>query len=69
MLLFNTGLATTGFFDTRAASQTALGMLLLWVMAYGISTAGLGYVAAAETSTPRLRALTTSFNMACYGTL
>ena len=42
-------------------------MLLLWVISYGSSSGPLGFVAAGETSTPRLRAKTTAFCMMCYG--
>lgn len=42
-------------------------MLLLWVLCYGSSAGPIGFVASSETSTPRLRAKTTSFNLGCYG--
>ncbi|KAI4849160.1 MFS general substrate transporter [Aureobasidium sp. EXF-8845] len=48
-------------------STAALGFLLLWVICYGASAGPIGFVAAGETSTPRLRAQTTSFNLGCYG--
>ncbi|GFZ43406.1 hypothetical protein JCM24511_01126 [Saitozyma sp. JCM 24511] len=67
MLCFNIGLATTGFFTGPGAGKAAVGMLLLWVLCYGASSGPIGYVAAGETSTPRLRAQTTSFNLGCYG--
>jgi hypothetical protein len=67
MFLFNIGLATTGFFEGTAPGKVALAMLLLWVICYGLSAGPLGFVAAGETSTPRLRAKTTSFNLGCYG--
>ena len=65
--LFAIGLATTAYFHTDAANKTALAMLLLWVISYGSSSGPLGFVAAGETSTPRLRAKTTAFCMMCYG--
>lgn len=67
MLCFNVGLATTGFFSSAASGKAAVGMLLLWVICYGLSAGPIGFVAAGETSTPRLRAQTTSFNLGCYG--
>ncbi|KAJ4073126.1 hypothetical protein NW756_014345 [Fusarium oxysporum] len=67
MMLFNVGLGTTGFFKNTASDKAALGCLLLWVIAYGCSAGPIGFVAAGETSTPRLRAQTTSFNLGCYG--
>ncbi|VUC36545.1 unnamed protein product [Clonostachys rosea] len=67
MCIFNVGLATTGFFKTPAAEKGALAFLLLWVICYGFSAGPIGFVAAGETSTPRLRAQTTSFNLGCYG--
>jgi len=67
MCLFNIGLGTTGFFKSESANSAALGFLLLWVICYGCSAGPIGYVASGETSTPRLRAQTTSFNLGCYG--
>lgn len=67
MCIFNVGLATTGFFHTAGANKAALACLLIWVLCYGASAGPIGFVAAGETSTPRLRAQTTSFNMGCYG--
>ncbi|ORY27930.1 and other transporter-domain-containing protein [Naematelia encephala] len=67
MCLFNIGLATTGFWSSTRAGKAALGCLLCWVLCYGASAGPIGFVAAAETSTPRLRAQTTSFNLGCYG--
>ena len=67
MCVFDIALGTTGFFKTDAANSAALGFLLLWVICYGCSAGPIGYVAAGETSTPRLRAQTTSFNLGCYG--
>lgn len=67
MMLFNVGLGTTGFFKNPASDKAALGCLLLWVIAYGCSAGPIGFVTAGETSTPRLRAQTTSFNLGCYG--
>ena len=67
MLLFNVGLATTGFFDTAASSKVSLAMLLLWVISYGLSAGPLGFVASGEVSTPRLRAVSTGFNLFLYG--
>jgi hypothetical protein len=67
MCIFNIALATTGFFESGASKKAALGFLLLWVLCYGSSAGPIGYVAAGETSTPRLRAQTTSFNLGCYG--
>lgn len=67
MFLFNVGLASTGFFEGEASTKAALGMLLLWVLCYGSSAGPIGFVASGETSTPRLRAKTTSFNLGCYG--
>jgi hypothetical protein len=67
MCLFNFGLASTGFSTSDASNKAALACLLLWVICYGASAGPIGFVAAGETSTPRLRAQTTSFNMGCYG--
>ncbi|KAG5660827.1 hypothetical protein KAF25_002470 [Fusarium avenaceum] len=67
MMIFNIGLGTSGFFKNASADKAALGFLLLWVIAYGCSAGPIGFVAAGETSTPRLRAQTTSFNLGCYG--
>ncbi|KAI5360129.1 Putative major facilitator, sugar transporter, major facilitator superfamily [Septoria linicola] len=67
MCLFNIGLATSGIFDNEAAGKAALACLLIWVICYGASAGPIGFVAAGETSTPRLRAQTTSFNLGCYG--
>jgi SP family general alpha glucoside:H+ symporter-like MFS transporter len=67
MLLFNIGLASTGFSNTAASGKAAVACLLMWVICYGLSAGPLGFVAAGETSTPRLRAQTTSFNLGCYG--
>ncbi|KAM0542659.1 hypothetical protein ACHAPJ_012691 [Fusarium lateritium] len=67
MLIFNVCLGTTGFFKTDSADKAALAFLLLWVICYGCSAGPIGYVASGETSTPRLRAQTTSFNLGCYG--
>ena len=67
MCVFNIGLASTGFFKGESSNRAALGMLLLWVLCYGFSAGPIGFVAAGETSTPRLRANTTAFNLGCYG--
>lgn len=67
MLIFNVALGTTGFFESDSADKAALAFLLLWVISYGCSAGPIGYVASGETSTPRLRAQTTSFNLGCYG--
>ncbi|KAI4726723.1 MFS general substrate transporter [Aureobasidium sp. EXF-10728] len=67
MCVFNICLGTTAFFKTVGAGKAALGFLLLWVICYGASAGPIGFVAAGETSTPRLRAQTTSFNLGCYG--
>ncbi|KAI5267423.1 MFS general substrate transporter [Aureobasidium subglaciale] len=67
MCIFNICLGTTAFFKTEGAPKAALGFLLLWVICYGASAGPIGFVAAGETSTPRLRAQTTSFNLGCYG--
>ncbi|TIA60744.1 MFS general substrate transporter [Aureobasidium pullulans] len=67
MCIFNICLASTSFFKTAGAPKAALGFLLLWVICYGASAGPIGFVAAVETSTPRLRAQTTSFNLGCYG--
>ncbi|THY41778.1 MFS general substrate transporter [Aureobasidium pullulans] len=67
MCIFNICLASTSFFKTAGAPKAALGFLLLWVICYGASAGPIGFVAAGETSTPRLRAQTTSFNLGCYG--
>jgi SP family general alpha glucoside:H+ symporter-like MFS transporter len=67
MCVFNICLASTSFFKTAGAPKAALGFLLLWVICYGASAGPIGFVAAGETSTPRLRAQTTSFNLGCYG--
>jgi len=67
MVLFNVGLATTGFFDTPETGSASLGMLILWVASYGMSAGPLGFVASGEVSTPRLRAISTGFNLFLYG--
>ncbi|CAK1367616.1 uncharacterized protein RHO25_013134 [Cercospora beticola] len=67
MCLFNVGLATTGFFPSGGAKKAGLACLLIWVLCYGASAGPIGFVASGETSTPRLRAQTTSFNLGCYG--
>lgn len=67
MCIFDIALGTTAFFKTEGANSAALGFLLLWVICYGASAGPIGFVAAGETSTPRLRAQTTSFNLGCYG--
>ena len=67
MCIFYVALATTGFFVSAGSKKAALGFLLLWVICYGCSAGPIGFVAAGETSTPRLRAQTTSFNLGCYG--
>lgn len=67
MCIFDIALGTTSFFKTEGANSAALGFLLLWVICYGASAGPIGFVAAGETSTPRLRAQTTSFNLGCYG--
>ena len=67
MCLFNVGLASTGFSTSTGAGKAAVACLLLWVLCYGASAGPIGFVAAGETSTPRLRAQTTSFNLGCYG--
>lgn len=67
MLLFNIGLASTGFSKSGGSGKAAVACLLLWVICYGASAGPIGYVASGETSTPRLRAQTTSFNLGCYG--
>ncbi|KAK9319797.1 general substrate transporter [Lipomyces orientalis] len=67
MFVFNVSLGTTGFFKTDSANKAALAFLLLWVICYGCSAGPIGYVASGETSTLRLRAQTTSFNLGCYG--
>ncbi|THY28640.1 MFS general substrate transporter [Aureobasidium pullulans] len=67
MCIFNICLASTSFFKTAGAPKAALSFLLLWVICYGASAGPIGFVAAGETSTPRLRAQTTSFNLGCYG--
>lgn len=67
MCVFNIALASTGFFTSPGSKKAALGFLLLWVICYGCSAGPIGYVASGETSTPRLRAQTTSFNLGCYG--
>lgn len=67
MLCFNVGLASTGFAHSDASGKAAVACLLLWVISYGLSAGPIGFVAAGETSTPRLRAQTTSFNLGCYG--
>ncbi|EGP90105.1 unnamed protein product [Zymoseptoria tritici ST99CH_1A5] len=67
MCIFNIGLATSGIFKSDSAGKAALACLLIWVLCYGASAGPIGFVAAGETSTPRLRAQTTSFNLGCYG--
>jgi hypothetical protein len=67
MCVFNIGVATSGIFNNVQAGKAALGCLLCWVFCYGASAGPIGFVASAETSTPRLRAQTTSFNLGCYG--
>ncbi|KAL1858280.1 hypothetical protein VTK73DRAFT_7864 [Phialemonium thermophilum] len=69
MLVFNVALAVTGSFSTPAAGHAALAFLLLWVVAYSLSAGPLGFVAAGETATPRLRGKTTSFSFFCYSAL
>jgi SP family general alpha glucoside:H+ symporter-like MFS transporter len=65
MFLFSTGLGVTGSFSSGGASKAALGMLILWVVAYSWSAAPIGFIAAGETSTPRLRAQTSALAFAC----
>ncbi|KAK1927060.1 hypothetical protein DB88DRAFT_514651 [Papiliotrema laurentii] len=65
MFLFSTGLGVTGSFSSGGASKAALGMLILWVIAYSWSAAPIGFIAAGETSTPRLRAQTSALAFAC----
>ena len=67
MFVFNVCLGTTGFFKSDSSSHAALAFLLLWVICYGFSAGPIWFVASGETSTPRLRAQTTSFNLGCYG--
>ena len=69
MLIFNIALAATGSFSTTAANHAALAFLLLWVVAYALSAGPIGFVAAGETATPRLRGKTTSFNFGCYSAI
>lgn len=67
MLIFCIAFASTGFFTGTGSNNAALAFLLLWVLCYGASSGPIGFVASGETSTPRLRAQTTSFNLGCYG--
>ncbi|WVQ67599.1 uncharacterized protein L199_005802 [Kwoniella botswanensis] len=67
MCLFNVAIASTSFSDSTASGKAGLGCLLIWVICYGLSAGPIGFVAAGETSTPHLRAQTTSFNLGCYG--
>jgi hypothetical protein len=60
MFLFSLGLGVTGSFTSRASDRAALGLLLLWVISYSFSAAPIGFIAAGETSTPRLRAHTSA---------
>lgn len=65
MFLFSMGLGVTGSFQGGASDRAALGLLLLWVIAYSWSAAPIGFIAAGETSTPRLRAQTSAVAFAC----
>lgn len=65
MFLFTVGLGVTGSFDTEGSKKAALGMLLLWVIAFSFSAAPIGFIAGGETSTPRLRAQTSAFAFCC----
>jgi hypothetical protein len=67
MCVFNVALASTSFSDTDAAGKAGLACLLIWVICYGLSAGPIGFIAAGETSTPHLRAQTTSFALGCYG--
>ena len=69
MTLFSTGLGVTASFKGTSSDKAALGMLLLWVIAYAWSAAPIGFIAAGETATPRLRAQTASVGFACYSSL
>ena len=69
MLIFNAALGITGFFSNDSAGRAALAFLLLWVIAYSLSAGPLGFVAAGETATPRLRGKTTSFSFFCYSAI
>lgn len=66
MLIFNVALGVTGFFKSTSGGKAALAFLLLWVISYALSAGPLGFVAAGETATPRLRGKTTSFSFFCY---
>ncbi|RXK38056.1 hypothetical protein M231_04615 [Tremella mesenterica] len=66
MLVFNIGLGATGSADTPSSHSAALAMIILWIISYGLSTAPIGFASAGETSTPRLRAKTTSFNLTVF---
>ncbi|WRT69060.1 uncharacterized protein IL334_006043 [Kwoniella shivajii] len=67
MCIFNIAIASTSFSSSAASGKAGLACLLLWVICYGLSAGPIGFVAAGETSTPHLRAQTTSFNLGCYG--
>lgn len=67
MCVFNVAIASTSLSNSPAAGKAGLGCLLIWVICYGLSAGPIGFVAAGETSTPHLRAQTTSFNLGCYG--
>ena len=66
MLILNVALAATGSFSSTGAGKAALAFLLMWVIAYALSSGPMGFVAAGETATPRLRGKTTSFSFFCY---
>jgi SP family general alpha glucoside:H+ symporter-like MFS transporter len=69
MCIFNIALAATGSFSTSGSGHAALAFLLLWVVAYALSTGPIGFISAGEISTPRLRGKTTSFSFVCYSGL
>lgn len=70
MFLFSTGLAITGHFSSSpAVNKASLALLIMWVIAYSWSAAPIGFISAGETSTPHLRAKTSSLAFASYSSL
>lgn len=69
MFLFSMGLGVTGSFSGGGTGKAALGLLLLWVIAYSWSAAPIGFIAGGETSTPRLRAQTSAVAFASQSTI
>ncbi|WVW79024.1 hypothetical protein I302_100987 [Kwoniella bestiolae CBS 10118] len=65
MFAFTIALGITGSWSNEAAGKAALGLLILWTVAYSWSAAPIGFISAGETSTPRLRAQTSALAFAC----